>query len=78
MRKQKLGPFGELFIARLDEIERDGKALGINLTVICKEANVSRAGPVRWRIKVPATIKLMDRMARVVERYKAKSNAIKP
>lgn len=72
-RKQKLGRFGEIFIKFMDDIEAEGKSVGINLTVICKEAKVSRAGPVRWRERVPATIRLMDQMARVVAKYKEKA-----
>ena len=62
------GPFERAFRAQLDKIEEDAKASGANMTIGCKAAGISRAGPVRWRNNVPTTIKLMDRMSAVVEK----------
>jgi hypothetical protein len=66
------GPFDAAFRAQLDKIEEDAKAIGANMTIVCKAAGVSRAGPVRWRNDVPTTIKLMDRMAMIVDRLAQK------
>ena len=72
MAKRTLGPFATTFLAQLDKIEEEAKAMGLNMTVICRGARVSRAGPVRWRRRVPRTIALIDRMAAVVEKHKAR------
>jgi hypothetical protein len=66
------GPFDKAFRAQLDKIEEDAKAIGANMTIVCKAAGVSRAGPVRWRNDVPTTIKLMDRMAMIVDKLAQK------
>jgi hypothetical protein len=63
--------FGEVFRERIDKIEQDAHAKGINLTVVCKESGVSRATPDRWRRRLPKTIEIIDNMERVVEQHKA-------
>jgi hypothetical protein len=67
--------FETAFRTRLDKIEEDAKAIGANMTIVCKQAGVSRAGPVRWRNEVPHTIKLMDRLSAVVEKLTQKKAA---
>jgi hypothetical protein len=66
------GSLEEIFNTRLDAIEEDAKAAGANMTIVCKLARISRAGPVRWRRDVPLTIKLIDRMSGVVEKLTQK------
>jgi hypothetical protein len=58
--------FGELFLARLQELEEEAKLCGLNMTVICKEAGISRASPDRWRRELPKTILLMETMEEIV------------
>lgn len=67
------GSWGEKFLAGLDQIETDARAAGANMSVVCKKAGISRAGPVRWRNKIPTTIQIMDRMADVTAKLLAKS-----
>ncbi len=67
------GSFGEAFLAKLNQIETDAHTAGANMTVICKKAGISRAGPVRWRNKIPTTVQIMDRMADVAAKLLAKS-----
>lgn len=67
------GSMSEVFLAKLDQIENDAKAAGANMTIICKKAGISRAGPVRWRNKIPHTIKLMDDMAAEAAKLLARS-----
>lgn len=58
--------FGEVFRERLDQVEEGAKAAGINMTVVCKDAGISRATPDRWRRKLPKTIEIVDKMEKVV------------
>jgi hypothetical protein len=69
------GPFDRAFRAQLDKIEEGAKSIGANMTIVCRQAGVSRAGPVRWRNDVPNTIKLLDRMSAVVEKLTQKKAA---
>lgn len=58
--------FEQEFFAALDKLEVDAKAVGLNLTAICKETGVSRATPSRWRREVPMTVQLLKQMQAVV------------
>jgi hypothetical protein len=69
------GSFEEEFIRRLNKIEEDAKALGLNWSVICRAADIARAGPVRWRHNTPKSIKLIDQMAAAVEKLAKKKLA---
>jgi hypothetical protein len=66
------GSFSESFQARLDKIEADAKAAGANMTIVCKLAKISRADPVRWRNSTPHTVRLIDRMEKVVRKLEEK------
>lgn len=63
--------FGQVFSERIDKIEGDAKASGINMTVVCREAGISRATPDRWRRKLPKTIEIIDKMEKVVAEHDA-------
>lgn len=65
------GTFKDAFRRKLEKIEADAREAGINYTVICREAGVSRATPDRWKRKTPKTIDLMDRMQEIVDRHRA-------
>ena len=67
--------FEKDFFAALDKLEVDAKAVGLNLTSICKETGVSRATPGRWRREVPMTVQLLRQMQDVV--IKATASAAK-
>lgn len=56
----------EEFADRLSNIQKRGKAVGLNLTEICRKVGCSRATPQRWKAKPPETLLLMDRMEAVV------------
>ena len=62
--------FAQVFKERMESLEEDAKSVGINLTTICEEANISRATPDRWRRRIPKTIMLVDEMEAVVARLK--------
>ncbi len=63
--------FEQDFFAALDKLEVDAKAVGLNLTSICKETGVSRATPGRWRREVPMTVQLLKQMQAVVAKKEA-------
>ena len=64
--------FGEVFLARLDKIVEDANAAGINLTIVCARAGISRATPDRWRRELPKTIETLEAMEKVIEDHKKK------
>ncbi len=64
-------PFIDAFRAQIRTIEDDAKACGLNWTLICKEAGISRATPDRWKKKAPKTVELIDRIREIVARHKA-------
>jgi len=73
--------FVDEFKDRVAKIESDAVAVGLNLTVICKEAGISRATPDRWRKKTPKTVLLIKKMEAIIERRReelAKEEAAKP
>lgn len=64
--------FASVFRRRLRDIERGARLAGINMTVVCAEANVGRATPNRWRRgDVPLTIEIIDKMEAVVKKHMA-------
>lgn len=69
----KPGTFEEAFATRLDDIERRGKAVGLTMTHICREAGTARATPDRWRAEAPLTVKIIDKMEEVVAAAEKKS-----
>lgn len=64
--------FVNVFHCAIDAIEADAKAVGLTLTSICRDLEVSRATPDRWRKKVPKTIEIMAAMQKVVDDKRAK------
>lgn len=70
--------FGKVFHDRIDRIVGDAKAAGVNLTVVCKDAGISRATPDRWRRKLPKTIAIIERMEQVVAERSAAAQAAAP
>lgn len=66
------------FSDRLKNIQQRGKAVGLNLTDICRRVGCSRATPDRWKAKPPQTLVLIDKMEAAVaaaERAAAKANS---
>lgn len=62
--------FTDVFRDRLEKIEKDAVAVGLDFTKICRETGVSRSTPDRWKRKVPKTISLVTKMERLVEKEK--------
>lgn len=58
--------FSETFLATLNDLEKRAQAAGLTITAVCREAGVSRATPDRWRMQVPNTISLLDKMQAIV------------
>ena len=65
--------FSELFIERLDELERRAKAIGITITHLCRDSGAARATPDRWRAKSPNTIERMDALEKALEAAELKA-----
>ena len=64
--------FTDEFKKRVEKIEADAKAVGLNFTSICKEAGISRATPDRWKKSTPKTIAIVSEMESIVAKHKAK------
>lgn len=54
------GSFEAEFHNRIENIIQRGKAVGMTVTMLCKETDIARATPDRWRKCAPKTIKLVD------------------
>lgn len=63
--------FTDAFKKRIDAIEAEAKAVGMNFTSICKEAGISRATPDRWKKSTPKTVEIVSRMEDIIARHKA-------
>lgn len=59
-------PFDDLFKDRVSALEARAHAVGLNFTSICKQAEISRATPDRWRKETPKTVKLLAEMEKIV------------
>jgi hypothetical protein len=58
--------FTEVFNNALDELEKEAHSVGLNLTILCRETQISRATPDRWRRHVPKTVAIMTEMQEVI------------
>jgi hypothetical protein len=58
--------FEAVFRQRVAKIEADARAVGLNMTSICKDAGISRATPDRWKRGTPRTIEIVDQMEQIV------------
>lgn len=67
--------FVAVFKEALDQLERDAKAAGSNMTAVCREAGVSRTTPDRWRENPPATVATLGKLQEVVAEKAAKKAA---
>ena len=79
IRKRKMasyppGSAPAVFRTWMEKIEADAKAVGGNLTILCKLARISRAGPTRWVNDIPMTIKTMWKMERALQKLIEKYN----
>lgn len=68
--------FTDEFKNRIEVIESDARAVGLNFTSICKEAGISRATPDRWKRKTPKTVEIVTQMEAIVARQKAVAAAL--
>lgn len=64
--------FVEVFQKRVKKIERDALRVGLNFTVICKQAGISRATPDRWKKSTPKTILLIAKLESIIEEAREK------
>lgn len=64
--------FTQVFRDRLDQLEKDALAVGLDFTKICRATGVSRSTPDRWKRKVPKTVALIAEMERVVAEEKSR------
>lgn len=67
--------FYDNFIEKLDEIESRAKNIGSTITEVCRDANIARATPDRWRSKAPKSIDLMVKLEKAVEAAEQKAAA---
>lgn len=67
--------FSQVFLTRIDNIERRALQLGTSLTAICKGVGISRATPDRWRRQIPRTIEIVDAMEKWTEEFAKKKRA---
>jgi hypothetical protein len=65
-------PYDEEFRDRLQKIEADVLELGLNFTVICSRAGISRATPDRWKRHTPKTIALVAKVESIIAEERAK------
>lgn len=64
--------FLQVFNETLDKIKTDAQEVGLNLTSICREIEISRDTPERWFKRPPMTIKIVaDMQKQIVERRAA-------
>lgn len=63
------------FIKKLDDIEARAKNIGSTITEVCRDANIARATPDRWRSKAPKSIDLMVKLEKAVEAAEQKAAA---
>lgn len=59
--------FQEVFYRYLDDLERRARAVGLTLTDMCRETQISRATPDRWRKSLPKTIQNVCELEAVVK-----------
>lgn len=54
--------FVDVFNDAITKLEIDAKAIGSNMTEVCREAGVSRTTPDRWKEKPPATVATLAKL----------------
>lgn len=69
--------FSELFIERLDDIERRARAIGSTITHLCRDSGVARATPDRWRKETPNTVSRMDALEEALVKAEREAEAKK-
>lgn len=62
------GSFAALFVERLDALQAKMDLVGVSSDVICREADVSRGTPARWRRITPKTVETLTALEAVVDR----------
>ncbi len=67
--------FSALMADRLQEIERRAKAVGSNVTQVCKATGIARATYERWRNRAPQTVAKVDELMAEVERLEREAAA---
>ena len=70
-----MNTFCEEFDTRLANIERRAKAVGSNITQVCKRTGIARATYERWRDRAPQTVSKVDELEAEVVRLEAAAAA---
>lgn len=61
--------FGQVFAARLRQIEESAGQVGATMAEVCREAGVGRSTPGRWaRGVMPKTVRVVESLEAVIER----------
>jgi hypothetical protein len=71
---EKPKTYTDEFRDRVKKIEADAHELGLNFTVICSKAGISRATPDRWKKRTPKTIALVSKMEAIVDKERQKQS----
>lgn len=56
------------FEQRVHAIEERLRALNLNWTWLCSQAQISRTTPDRWKKQEPLTVQLVDRLGRILSK----------
>lgn len=62
-----MGTFEKLFNDTISDIESRAKAAGTTITQLCKDADIARATPDRWKKRAPNSVVLIDKMLKALE-----------
>lgn len=66
-----MSSFSAEFDSRLASIEARAKAVGSNITQVCKKTGIARATYERWRERAPQTVSKVDELEAEVLRLEA-------
>jgi precorrin-6x reductase len=66
-----MSSFSAEFDTRLAAIEARAKAVGSNITQVCKKTGIARATYERWRERAPQTVSKVDELEAEVLRLEA-------
>ena len=72
-----MSSFYQTMTDRLSDIEARAKAVGSNMTQVCKSTGVARVTYERWRQRAPKSVALVDQLDSHVRDLEAKADAAK-
>lgn len=62
-----MGKFEKIFSDTIKDIEDRAKEAGTTITQLCKDADIARATPDRWKKRAPNSVVLIDKMLKALE-----------